>query len=310
MTLSVRLLLFFIVSFNIAFGQVDKLYPLTYNAALANQQNFQKSTYIYNNIVIIPDTLQLPFIEDFSEKTLLPYNFAETSVYDTIVYAMGDCIDERFDLKTGAFMINQSYQYFFDTMADQIDSTALSAITLNVYDNTSSCFPVVSSTFQVYPQPYIYLFDTLTGLPLDSTPMLADTIVSYATIYYASISPKLKWLDNYAFINTTFPINPITVGVATLDGLNEKGLPYNNTVINAYGDADVLTSKPIDLSGLHNDSLVYLSFFVQAEGLGDKPNINDSLVLEFKNEYEDQWINVWSTTTVQHPRCSFYVRFP
>ncbi|MEZ4916283.1 MAG: hypothetical protein R2836_04790 [Chitinophagales bacterium] len=62
-----------------------------------------------------------------------------------------------------------------------------------------------------------------------------------------------------------------------------------------------MTSKPIDLSGLHNDSLVYLSFFVQAEGLGDMPNINDSLVLEFKNEYEDQWINVWSTTTVQHP---------
>lgn len=305
MTLSVRLLLFFVVGFNVVFGQVDKLYPLTYNAALANQQNLQKSTYIYNNIVIIPDTLQLPFIEDFSEKTLLPYNFAETSVYDTIVYAMGSCIDNRFDLKTGAFMINQSYQYFFDTIADQIDSTALSAININVYDDTTSCFPIVSSTFQVYPQPYVYLFDTLTGMPIDSTLMLADTIVNYATIYYANISPKLKWLDNYAFINTTFPINPITVGVATLDGLNEKGLPYNNTVINAYGDADVLTSKPIDLSGLHNDSLVYLSFFVQAEGLGDMPNMNDSLVLEFKNEYEDQWINVWSTTTEQHPAGSF-----
>lgn len=305
MTLSVRLILFFMLGFNIVYAQFEKLYPLSYNAALAGHQNVQKSTYIYNNIVIIPDTLQLPFIEDFSEKTLLPYNFAQTSVNDTINFAIGACIDDRFDKKTGAFMLNQSYKYFFDTMIDQIDSIALSAITINVYNDSTNCFPVISNTFQVYPQPYIYTFDTLTGLPLDSTPMLADTIVNYATIYYANISPKLKWLDNYAYINTTFPINPLTIGVATLDGLNEQGLPYNNTVVNAYGDADVLTSKPIDLSGLHNDSAVLLSFFVQAEGLGDVPNMNDSLVLEFKNEYEDEWINVWSTTTAQHPAGNF-----
>jgi hypothetical protein len=41
--------------------------------------------------------------------------------------------------------------------------------------------------------------------------------------------PNKKWFDNYAFWNTTYPILPPTIGVATLDGLNEYGLPYNNT---------------------------------------------------------------------------------
>jgi hypothetical protein len=103
----------------------------------------------------------------------------------------------------------------------------------------------------------------------------------------------IHWTDNFAWQNTTNAINPLTIGVATLDGLNEFGLPYNNTVTNAYGVADFLTSKPIDLSLLGTSDNVYLSFFYQAAGLGDNPNPNDSLVVEFKG-VNDVWKRKWS----------------
>jgi hypothetical protein len=38
--------------------------------------------------------------------------------------------------------------------------------------------------------------------------------------------------------------------------------PEGDEVINPVGAADVLTSKPINLSGLMNDSAVFISFFV------------------------------------------------
>ena len=35
------------------------------------------------------------------------------------------------------------------------------------------------------------------------------------------------WIDNAAYINNTYPICPPTLGVATLDGVNNEGQPYN-----------------------------------------------------------------------------------
>ncbi|MBK7390932.1 MAG: hypothetical protein IPI23_18200 [Bacteroidetes bacterium] len=55
------------------------------------------------------------------------------------------------------------------------------------------------------------------------------------------------WSDSSAFVNFNFPINPPTVGVATFDGLDYEGNPYNNTNVNAIGLCDNLTSKAIDL---------------------------------------------------------------
>ena len=56
-----------------------------------------------------------------------------------------------------------------------------------------------------------------------------------------------------------------------------------------------MTSAPIDLEGLNNDSSVYLSFFYQPTGRGNFPDAEDSLVVEFLNEATGQWVNVWSS---------------
>ncbi|MDO1448893.1 T9SS type A sorting domain-containing protein [Rhodocytophaga aerolata] len=85
-----------------------------------------------------------------------------------------------------------------------------------------------------------------------------------------------------AVVNTNYAVNPPSKGVATLDGLNFLGRPYNFDQRLAQISADTLTSKSINLAGLENAG-VFLSFFWQATGLGEVPDATDSLVLEFKD---------------------------
>jgi hypothetical protein len=119
-----------------------------------------------------------------------------------------------------------------------------------------------------------------------------------------------QWSDNSAFINSTFPLNPMTIGVATLDGLEADGTPYSDTlyfptITEAFLDwglTDELTSLPIDLSGLTPDDSVYLVFHVQGGGLGNAPDADgilgaegDSLILEFYSPLQEgQWSRVWA----------------
>ena len=51
------------------------------------------------------------------------------------------------------------------------------------------------------------------------------------------------WTDFHAYINSSFPIDPPTYGVATFDGLDSTGFPYNFVNSTAYGIADYLTSQ-------------------------------------------------------------------
>ncbi|MGV2480783.1 UNVERIFIED_CONTAM: hypothetical protein IGO34_28745, partial [Salmonella enterica subsp. enterica serovar Weltevreden] len=89
------------------------------------------------------------------------------------------------------------------------------------------------------------------------------------------------------YINHTSPIAPLSIGVATFDGLNKKGYPYNLTApVSSSALADKLTSRPINLKSKRgvayqpSDS-IYISFYYQAEGRGDSPEPNDSLSLDF-----------------------------
>ncbi|HET6226309.1 MAG TPA: T9SS type A sorting domain-containing protein [Bacteroidia bacterium] len=101
------------------------------------------------------------------------------------------------------------------------------------------------------------------------------------------------WLDKYVFINRTYAYAPPSIGVATFDGLNEKGYPYNFLASeSSSGGADTLTSVPLDLTLLPSDS-VMLSFSYQPQGLGNSPAAKDSLVLEFK-EPGQNWNYIWS----------------
>ena len=105
--------------------------------------------------------------------------------------------------------------------------------------------------------------------------------------------PEL-WEDNHAFINATFPVEPVTYGVATLDALDSRGNVYrieNNPIL-----CDRLTSRPIDLSAYTGFSdTIYLSFFYQAQGNGEAPESKDSLILELYSPKDSVWIHSWSS---------------
>ena len=105
---------------------------------------------------------------------------------------------------------------------------------------------------------------------------------------------NLLWQDHSSFLNRTYPINPPTIGVVTLDGLDSNGFAYNINISNSSGLADKLTSNPIDLSNSTNP--LYLMFYYQPQGLGDNPQIEDSLILEFAYDSlgTEKWERVWS----------------
>jgi hypothetical protein len=99
-----------------------------------------------------------------------------------------------------------------------------------------------------------------------------------------------RWSDTSAFINSTLAISPLTVGVATLDGLKGNGYPYNFTDEFAQGHADTLTSLPINLSGFSASDSVYLIFHYQGGGLGNAPEDIDSLIIDFYSPFgPGQW---------------------
>lgn len=91
------------------------------------------------------------------------------------------------------------------------------------------------------------------------------------------------WLDVDPFVNKHMAETPPSVGVATFDGLNSKGTPYGGDP----GPSDFLTSTYIDLSGTGGE--VYLTFWLQRRGLVDKPEIQDSMIVEFKTS-SGNWI--------------------
>ncbi len=112
------------------------------------------------------------------------------------------------------------------------------------------------------------------------------------------------WIDSSAFINTDFPKNPPTIGVATFDGLNKFGNPYNNTNASATGFADALTSKPINTYDDGQGNIytptngLFFSFFYEQKGFGDRPETSDQLRLEFYNVVTGSWGVAWSVNGI------------
>lgn len=104
------------------------------------------------------------------------------------------------------------------------------------------------------------------------------------------------WMDDYAFINTSFTANPVTIGVATMDAIDAEG--YLNGTGSLPFESDFLTSAPINLN-YPGRTDIYLSFFYEPMGLGDAPEEWDSLTVEFFAPDSNQWERVWRQTGSQ-----------
>ncbi len=151
-------------------------------------------------------------------------------------------------------------------------------------------FPDANPILFTHPQ-YSTTNKTSLNISLDTITLPFIDDFSQQSIYPDSS----LWSDCFAYINSSFPQNPPTVGVATLEGLNEQGLPYGGATT---GTADYLTSQAIDLSNLSADSNVVLSFFYQPGGFGDAPEEGDSLFMEWKDT-ADTWITQWQVNGME-----------
>lgn len=131
-----------------------------------------------------------------------------------------------------------------------------------------------------------------------------QTLPFYDDFSSSNIYPdSTKWMDRNAYINSGFPLNPVTRNAATLDVLDEYGEVYDYAISNPF-IAEYLSSTTIRLDSVFEptpraltpaDSL-YFSFFYQPQGNGNPPENPDSLVLEFGflEELDTIWNHVWS----------------
>ncbi len=148
-------------------------------------------------------------------------------------------------------------------------------------------------------------------------PAEAITLPFYDDFSEKSVYPSpLRWADRYVFVNTDFAKYPPSIGVATLDALDDKGLLYTGAGPNPF-EADNLTSLPIRLDSIFTPVLraikksdsVYLSFYYQPQGRAiSPPSSKASLILEFHSpgdsvevltssgtHLEPRWVERWST---------------
>lgn len=136
-------------------------------------------------------------------------------------------------------------------------------------------------------------FKSVHSLVKKSTTAETNTLPFFEDFSTSDVLPDpLKWEDNLAFINTSFPVDPISIRVATLDAIDAEGNVY------ATGDypvsSDTLTTWPFNLQPYATtDDTVILSFFYQSGGYGEAPEVNDSLLLEFYSPADDYWHTVW-----------------
>jgi hypothetical protein len=110
--------------------------------------------------------------------------------------------------------------------------------------------------------------------------------------------PDTLWVDsNGVSISEGVGINSPSINVATFNGLNAQGNPYNPTDLTANGFTDTLTSRKIKMSEIPTAerSSVYLSFFYQWRGNGEAPDDSDFIRIEFKNS-DGTWVIIQTIT--------------
>lgn len=262
-----------------------------------------------STIIYLPDTLSLPFFDDFSSNKFQQYqtNFNLPGIYSTIHYQLMD-VSETFPLPNNQkFTEIPTFHRYYNLTTATFSDTLLPQVNLK-YSNLSS-YPVEYEALSLYPAYFIY--DTIGGdLNQPDTVWIQNPnfIQDSARQFFAPINDPLKlWVDNYVYHNFRYGLNPRSLGVASFDGLNERGYPYQiGTSITNF--ADRLTSKPLNLSTYSAVDSLYLSFLYQPEGLGDVPEATDSLVLEFYAPDMNQWFHVWSVAgSAVHPFKSVHI---
>lgn len=185
----------------------------------------------------------------------------------------------------------------------------ISSTYLRVFFTIISCCLLVYGNAQEVLKPLSYNINLSpvghsqsTSAQAKALAIVPDTLPFFDDFYYAYKTPyptTNHWVDSNVYVNTGFATGPLSMGVATFDGLNKFGAPYNiNAPVSVSASADTLKSRPINLyrkgSYIYSPAdSIYLSFYYQAKGNGEAPEPNDSICVDFKKPNQNKWVKVW-----------------
>ncbi|MES2798885.1 MAG: T9SS type A sorting domain-containing protein [Bacteroidota bacterium] len=278
-------------------AQGEEMGPITQHLSLQKslKQALKISTTFDSTFIYTSDTLSLPFFDEFSKNKFQQYStdFAAPGVTSEEYFHLLDDVTSIELPANAQFTAQVTFHRTFDLETSTTSDVPLTTTAVKV--GSLAEYPVVYQTMNLYPPFYIY--DTIGG-PTNATDTIwitnPEIVQDSATQFFADLNDaNALWLDSYVYHNYSFAKDPRTLGVATFDGIDDNGFPYEiGTTITNY--ADKLTSKPLDLSTLSDADSVYFSFLYQKQGLGDAPESGDSLLVEFYAKDLDQWFHVWS----------------
>jgi len=289
----------------------EELAPLEFNSNIRNVQateSFEKTGLIHNQYVYLYDTLTLPFIDDFTNNHFTSFDADPTNlnVEDSTWFILVDGGGTAFSLST-TFMVDTTFTFQYDTVTGfgfdsivQISKVALPSQNIEVFN--IDVYPVDNVSDEVWPTYNVHdsVWDVLAVE--DTFYVSAANIQLFqdsSTMYFVNetaADTNTYWQDVNVYHNYTFATNIQTLGIASFDGLDANGYPYDFSSSTATGLADVMTAKPLDLSTVSPIDSVYFSFLYEAGGLGEQPENTDSLTVEFWSPLTQEWNSVWRAT--------------
>jgi hypothetical protein len=158
----------------------------------------------------------------------------------------------------------------------------------------SILFTILFCSFSTFSQEVVndLMFNTSLSIPnYGSRSVAASVDLPFFDDFsnYTGYPNASLWQDLDVYVNRSLASNPINLGVATFDGLDSLGNPRNIFSEFSQGPSDFLTSQTINVS---SESIIYFSFYFQAQGIGNKPESNDILRVDFLDSL-GVWNVVW-----------------
>jgi Secretion system C-terminal sorting domain len=150
--------------------------------------------------------------------------------------------------------------------------------------------------------------DTSFSLPVSSVTTIDYLRLNKLGAIETSKPDTLAFLDNHSGvqINGGSAKNQPSYYVASFDGLNENGVPYNTVNPIAKGETDSLRSQRFDLSTYTVGSNIYMSYYYQHGGYGEQPDATDHLYLDFLDN-TSTWNQVKDISGANGSADSFYI---
>tara|TARA_B100001109_G_C18864465_1_gene476154 strand:- start:4042 stop:6285 length:2244 start_codon:yes stop_codon:yes gene_type:complete len=254
--------------------------------AVADFKQREKLNVLEDSLIYQYDTLKLPFVDDFTSNHLSPRldSITDPRVTDTTVYQL--YINGQKVTDTNAYVTDSTFYYQIGVDSSIISKTELFAGRIQIHD--LSVFPTTFEDTNYY-FPY-NIYDTV-NKAVDTIAVEGRFAQDSTSYYFVDIDSNTWYTDRDVYLNETFGIDPPTRGMATFDGLDQYGMPYDIEQ-KIKVKADYLTSVPIDLSSTIDTT--YFSFYFQPKGISlDGPEIGDSLVVEFFNSVDQKWEKTW-----------------